>query len=160
MRLLSVMLLALVFLPVVSLNGQTFEEDFVRAINKVRNQGCRCNGERQPSVGRVNYNKTLSYSAYTHALDIREQRRLSHFSSQGDDIGERADQCGYRWEVIGENLAYGQESIDEVLQDWIQSYTHCTLLMDKRFKDVGFAKVGPWWVLHFGLAKKDVAKSR
>lgn len=135
--------------------AQNFESEFVQAINTLRATGCNCDGERQRPVGSVSYNNTLSNSAYTHALDIRRQRRLSHFCSKGRDIGERADLSGYRWEVIGENLAFGQESIAEVLNDWIHSYTHCKLLMDARFEDVGFAKIGPWWVLHFGQAKAN-----
>ena len=133
--------------------AQDFGTEFIYAINKVRNEGCRCAGKRMPRVGQVSFNRQLELSAYTHAKEILRQRRLNHYSREGLDIGQRIDQVGYKWLVVGENLAYGQESIQEVITDWIKSKSHCYLLMDRRFDEVGFAKVGPYWVLHFGKQK-------
>ena len=133
--------------------SQSFQNAFVEAINELRGRGCNCSGERFKAVGRVYYDETLSESAYEHARDIRYQRRLNHYSSKGQDIGERISDVGYNWKTVGENLAFGHESIDEVIDAWIDSYTHCKLLMDPRFDDVGFAKIGPYWVLHFGEEK-------
>ncbi len=148
---ITTVLLLLFFTPVIQ--AQSFEEAFVDAINEVRNRGCRCSGERFKPVASVKYHDLLSLSAARHAQDIRNQRRLNHYSRNGRNIGERIQHVGYRWRVVGENLAYGQRSISEVISDWLDSYTHCKLLMDPRFEDVGFAKNGPYWVLHFGKTK-------
>ena len=140
-------------MPITGVMGQGFESQFVDAINAVREHGCQCGGKYFSPVNDVKYNGLLSESASIHAQDIRGQRRLNHYSSRGLNIGERVGRVGYRWAVVGENLAFGHESINEVIEAWIDSNTHCRLLMDKRFKDVGFAKIGPYWVLHFGCRK-------
>ncbi len=147
---ISILLLFIGILPAI---GQSFNSDFVKAINSIRQEGCHCGGKFLSAAGLVGYNDLLALSAYNHARDIRRQRRLNHFSSYGLNIGQRIDKVGYRWHVVGENLAFGHESIDEVLDAWVDSETHCQLLMDDRFEDVGFAKLGPYWVLHFGKTK-------
>ncbi|MGS0758285.1 CAP domain-containing protein, partial [Roseateles sp. GG27B] len=56
----------------------------------------------------------------------------------------------------GENLAAGQEELDEALQVWLNSASHCDNLMQAEFRDVGLAcAVGPgayqrYWVMHLG----------
>jgi uncharacterized protein YkwD len=133
--------------------GQGFEMSFTEAVNELRSGGCRCGGKYFKPVGAVKYNEQLAQSAAIHAQDIRRQRRLNHYSSNGLNIGQRVDRVGYRWAVVGENLAFGHESIQEVIRAWIDSNTHCRLLMDDRFRDIGLAKLGSYWVLHFGRHK-------
>ena len=135
-------------------SAQDLTKDFVQALNQLRHAGCRCAGKSMPPVGSVKYNGKLSLSAQNHAEEIRSQRRLNHYSREGWDIGQRISRVGYKWEVVGENLAYGQVSISEVIQDWIASKSHCTILMDPRFREFGLAKIGPYWVLHFGQRKR------
>lgn len=133
--------------------AQSFDSEFVQAINDLRDRGCRCGGKWLKPAQAVRYNSLLSRSAYLHAVDIGKQRRLNHYSSRGLNIGERIEAVGYNWYVVGENLAFGHETIKEVIEAWIDSESHCRLLMDNRFDDVGFAKIGYYWVLHFGKLK-------
>ena len=155
MRISSILLLPLLLVVSLSCAAQNFDEQFIEAVNNLRQTGCRCAGKNMPSVGIVRYNRLLRESAYIQAEEIRSQRRLNHYSRAGLNIGERISKVGYRWHVVGENLAHGQISIGEVISDWIGSKSHCLLLMDNRFDEIGFAKIGDYWVLHFGKQKKN-----
>lgn len=67
---------------------------------------------------------------------------------------------GYPWRTIGENLARGQITIDEVIEDWQESPTHCRLLMNPKFKEMGAAHMGQYWVLHMGVQKEETANGQ
>ena len=122
----------------------------VSKINKVREKGCICSGEYYAPVHPVTWNETLYKSALSHAKDMSKNRFFDHYSSKGENIGERLDKFGYYWMHAGENLGEGQKTFDEVMRDWIASYTHCRMLMNPDVKEVGVAKYRRYWVQHFG----------
>jgi uncharacterized protein YkwD len=41
--------------------------------------------------------------------------------------------------LVGENIAYGPKSADEVVQGWLDSPGHCENIMDPRFAEMGIA---------------------
>jgi uncharacterized protein YkwD len=60
---------------------------------------------------------------------------------------------GYREKLVGENIAYGPKSAEEVVQGWLSSPGHCENIMDPRFAEMGVAyaqgqasKRGLYWV--------------
>ncbi|MBK9735467.1 MAG: hypothetical protein IPO92_11025 [Saprospiraceae bacterium] len=81
---------------------------------------------------------------------MKEYNFFAHFSKDGLDIGARMEKSGYNWMVAGENLGEGQKSFEEVLGDWLKSYSHCTMLMNPRVDEMAVAKVDKYWVQHFG----------
>ncbi len=46
---------------------------------------------------------------------------------------------GYRDTLVGENIAYGPTSADEVVAGWLHSPGHCENIMDPRFVEMGLA---------------------
>jgi uncharacterized protein YkwD len=40
---------------------------------------------------------------------------------------------------VGENIAYGAKSAEEVVQSWLDSPGHCENIMDPRFAEMGIA---------------------
>jgi uncharacterized protein YkwD len=68
-------------------------------------------------------------------------------------------QAGYRWSGIGENIASGQESVDQVMAGWLASPGHCANIMDRWFTEMGgaFAVAGgpgrAYWTQVFGTPK-------
>jgi uncharacterized protein YkwD len=55
--------------------------------------------------------------------------------------------------LVGENIAYGPKSAEEVVQGWLDSPGHCGNIMDPRFAEMGIAyaagrasKRGLYWV--------------
>ena len=125
----------------------------VNKINEIRNEGCYCGGKAMPPVGKVKWNEKLYQSALSHASDMREYQYFSHFSRRGEDVGKRVEKFRYNWIVIGENIAEGQKTFDEVLADWLKSPSHCRMIMDPKVNEMGLARSGKYWVQHFGKRK-------
>jgi uncharacterized protein YkwD len=57
---------------------------------------------------------------------------------------------GWKSFMIGENIAFGQTSIPEVMAGWFKSEGHCHNLMNPGFKEVGVAEHDKYWVQDFG----------
>lgn len=119
-------------------------------VNKLRSKGCYCGSEYMPPAAPVRWNELLYNSALSHAKEMREYNFFSHFSANGLDIGDRLDGFGYRWQVAGENLGEGQRSFNEVMNDWVDSPSHCKMLMNPKVEEMGVARHHKYWVQHFG----------
>ncbi len=124
--------------------------EMVNAINEVRNSGCKCGKRYYQPVAKVTWNDTLYMSAENYATYMSDTKFFAHVGPNGKNIGERVDKFGYDWQFIGENLGKGQKDIAELIDDWKKSFTHCKLLMDPRFKEMGLAAIKGHWVLHLG----------
>lgn len=135
------------------LSDAQIKTDILKEVNVLRQKGCTCAGEKMAPAGKVSWNVTLEKSAYIHAKDMLDKRYFSHYDQKGRDIGQRAEDAGYNWRSIGENIAEGQKNVAEVIEDWLNSYEHCTLIMNPKFKEMGVSKVGPVWVQHFGTLR-------
>jgi uncharacterized protein YkwD len=122
----------------------------VNSINEVRNTGCKCGKRFYRPVGNVSWNDTLFTSAEDYAKYMTSGNFFSHVGPDGKNIGQRVEKFGYDWQFIGENLGKGQVDVDELIADWKKSYTHCILLMDPRFTEMGLAEYEGYWVLHLG----------
>jgi len=122
----------------------------VEAVNAIRSQGCHCGRRFMPPVPPVQWSDHLFRSAYTQAEEMHTHQYFAHYSKDGLNIGERLEKAGYEWMVAGENLGEGQLSFDEVLSDWLKSYSHCKMLMHPRVTEMAIAKVDRYWVQHFG----------
>ena len=55
---------------------------------------------------------------------------FSHTTLSGEDVGDRFDKLGFKWEKAGENLAHGPGYFPDILQAWMKSPAHCRVLMD------------------------------
>jgi len=152
MKLLLFLLFA--FKGVISENftppDQSIQQSMVNDVNKIRESGCYCGRKYMAPVQKVEWNNTLFQSAMTQAKDMRENNFFKHYSNDGLNIGERLKKAGYDWLVAGENLGEGQVTFEEVLEDWLKSYTHCTMLMHPRVEEMAVAREGRYWVQHFG----------
>ena len=119
-------------------------------VNKLRTEGCKCGRKRMKPTHPLTWNETLTLSAERHASDMDRYNYFGHRSRSGADIGDRLDAIGYKWQYVGENLAEGQDSFEEALTDWLESDSHCRMLMNPDMKEMGMAKIGKYWVHHFG----------
>ena len=68
-----------------------------------------------------------------------EQRYFDHVDRRGRGIAERARQLGYRWRAIGENIAAGQGSAQQVVAGWLASPGHCANILSPDFAEMGTA---------------------
>lgn len=122
----------------------------IDVVNKVRQAGCYCGRRYMSPVPPVSWNSVLYKSALEQASEMYQHNFFAHFSKEGLNIGERMEKAGYPWMVAGENLGEGQQSFEEVVVDWIKSYSHCKMLMHPRVNEMAVARVGKYWVQHLG----------
>jgi uncharacterized protein YkwD len=86
-------------------------------------------------------NEQLIQAAQREANDIARQGRLSHVGSDGSTIQTRVDDTGYRWSLIGENIAMGQPTSESVMTAWMRSQGHRQNILNPRFSELGIAYV-------------------
>jgi len=101
----------------------------------------------------------LQKAAQEHAEDMLERGYFAHESQSGTTVRERSTTAGYEWKTIGENIAEGQFSVDEVMRTWMNSPGHRKNILDPRFTELGVGLVanrgknGKYrtvWVQNFG----------
>lgn len=122
--------------------------EMVRAINAVRAKGCRCGTKYHPSAGPIEWHDQLKRSTQEYSIEMHKYKRFGHNGIDGSVVGDRVDRAGYFWQLAGENIAEGYTSFDEVLVAWLESPSHCGLIMDDRMNHVAVSKFGKYWTLH------------
>ena len=142
--------ICILLLPVGNHSDKEFQLEILKEVNALRTKGCYCGDTYMPRVKTVKWNQLLAKSARLHARDMHENNYFSHINLQGKEIGDRANAVGYDWKFIGENIAEGQINISEVMEDWLKSDTHCKLIMNPNFDEMGVSKFEFVWVQHFG----------
>ena len=108
----------------------------------------------QSGLPPVKLSQALQASAQDHARDMVKRDYFSHRSKNGSRAKNRAQVYGYRSCSIGENIARGQKSLDQVMTDWIRSPAHRDVLKLRKVRDMGLARAprakGDVWVLVLG----------
>jgi uncharacterized protein YkwD len=126
------------------------QQYMLEKINEVRQAGCYCGWRWMPPVHPLKWDDTLHASAKHHAKEMATHRFFAHYSKCGKDIGTRLSEFGYNWQMAGENIGEGQDTFDQVLDEWIRSWSHCRMLMSSKVDEVAVAKYKDKWVQHFG----------
>jgi uncharacterized protein YkwD len=119
---------------VLAASGQVLE-----LVNEARAQRRRCGWKRFDAVPPLALSAALDRAALAHAQDMAERQVLSHAGRDGSTPGERATRSGYRWRAVGENIASGQATAEQVVADWLKSAHHCANLMDPDYSEMGAA---------------------
>lgn len=99
-------------------------------------------------------NKTLKGIAQAHADDMAKHEKMDHKGSDGSTPFERMKKAGYRYENAGENVAYGQRGLDDLMKAWMTSKLHKKNILGK-FTEIGAAYAisegdTPYWCVTFG----------
>ena len=126
-------------------------------VNEARVKPRRCGGNRHAAVPPLVQSAILDRVALAHAREMVARGRMSHTGADGSTPGERATRAGFRWQAIGENVAFGQPTSEQVVAGWLASAHHCANIMDPDFTDmgIGFAagtrdRAGLFWSQVFG----------
>jgi uncharacterized protein YkwD len=79
---------------------------------------------------------------------------MDHAGSDGSTPAMRATRAGYAWRTVGENVATGQSTPEQVVAEWLDSPRHCSNIMDADFTQMGVAFAasasGVYWAQVFG----------
>lgn len=162
----KMIILLLLLSPALTTEAQTYvttdlgvsQAYILKKINNIRTHGCKCGRKRMKSVNKLTWSETLAYSAALHAGEMDKYDYFAHRSKEGLDVGDRLDEIGYKWQYVGENLAIGQKTFDEALKDWMDSDSHCKMIMNSDMKEMGLSRVGKYWVNHFGAVMPPKTK--
>jgi uncharacterized protein YkwD len=102
----------------------------------------------------------LNKASLDYSRDMASRSALSHEGRDGSTPADRAGRVGYKWRVVGENLASGPTSAVEVVKGWLASPHHCSNIMDPRFTEMGSAYFVDkksasviYWTQMFGLPR-------
>ncbi len=132
----------------------------VELINAARARGARCGARELAPAPPVHLSTQLSDVALGHAVDMARHNYFDHQDPAGRSPADRVRASGYHETLVGENIAYGPKSAEEVVRGWLDSPGHCENIMDVRFSEVGIAyaagsgsKPGLYWVQVFAAPR-------
>jgi uncharacterized protein YkwD len=128
-------------------------------VNEARSQPRHCGSRSFAPAKPLTLDATLDSAAYGHASDMALHNYFEHEDLAGHTPADRVRAVGYREKLVGENIAFGPRTADEVVQGWLDSPGHCENIMDPRFAQMGIAyaaghaKRGLFWVQVFAQPK-------
>jgi hypothetical protein len=91
--------------------------------------------DREPAL---QLNSQLTNAAQTKAEDMATRNYWSHNTPDGRTPWTFITAAGYQFAAAGENLAYGFNSSDDIMNGWMNSTEHRTNILNKVFTQVGF----------------------
>ena len=98
-----------------------------------------CGERRFGPAPRLEWHEKLAAAALAHSRDMATHNYFSHYAKDGSTVGDRAARAGYTWSRIGENIATGQGSPEQVVAGWLNSPHHCANIMEPDFRQMGAA---------------------
>jgi uncharacterized protein YkwD len=107
--------------------------------NQARAQARMCGHQRFERAPPLVWDDRLARASLAHATEMARGQYLEHAGRDGSGPPERVTRAGYQWRAVGENIASGQSSAEEVTAGWIASPHHCANLMSPKFSAMGVA---------------------
>jgi uncharacterized protein YkwD len=96
---------------------------------------------RQKKLPPLTLDPLLNLAAQKHAQDMLARSFFAHESPSGTTVRERSKAQGYEWRTIGENIAEGQTTVDEVMRTWMDSPGHRKNILSPNFTELGVGLV-------------------
>ena len=131
--------LASTYLAPTSARSAAFGARVLELVNEVRARGASCGGHTFGPTRPLHSSAALEQVAYGHAVDMAQHDYFEHQDLAGRTPADRVREAGYPEKLVGENIAYGPRSPDEVVSGWLESAGHCENIMDPRFAEMGVA---------------------
>ena len=119
-------------------------------LNSIRAAGCTCGTVAYPPAQKLTIASQLTDAAFVHAQDMYQQNYFSHVSPQGISPEERVTAAGYQGNFLAENIAAGCTTVNEAVNAWLQSPSHCEAIMTSEADEMGVAQVNSYWALELG----------
>ena len=137
-------------------------EKVLALTNAARAHERNCGSAYFAATAPLSRNSKLDTAAQYHAEDMAAANQLTHSTPSGAihytpgmDVGQRVLHEGYNYRAVGENIAAGQTSAEQVVTGWLHSPDHCANIMNPNFEEIGLgykksADNTPYWVQDFG----------
>jgi len=113
--------------------------EVLRLVNGARQRGGVCGKQRFAATPPLTWNDRLAAAALAHSSDMAQHGYFDHVDRRGAGVAERAREHGYAWRVVGENIAAGQGSAQQVVAGWLASPGHCANILSPDYREMGTA---------------------
>ncbi|MBA9085267.1 putative YkwD family protein [Fontibacillus solani] len=91
----------------------------------------------------------LSKMAKDKAIDMFKNKYFSHTSPLYGSPFDMMDAYNITYRYAGENIAKGQKSAEEVVEDWMNSPGHKANMMNANYNLIGVGYYNGYWVQEF-----------
>lgn len=129
------------------INGDDWRAEILRLVNVERTR---------TGLDPLTHDQTLEDQATQYACEMIHYDFFAHVNPvTGTELRDRAEDFGYDFLAIGENLAAGQSSPTQVMADWMGSAGHSENVLNPQFTELGVGvrtggRYGTYWVQEFG----------
>ncbi len=131
-------------------DGSAHIEDVLDLVNEAR---------KDLGAAPLTFNPVLQEVAQEFAQLMDDENFFDHIGPEGSTPSDRVRDAGYRYRFVGENIAKGQVTAQEVFDTWKKSPPHWGNIIKSEYKEIGIGKVqetndpryaGFIWVQVFG----------
>ena len=120
------------------------------SVNAIRSKNQRCGLRSFRRANPLRWNQKLAVLSARYAMKMYNTKRVAHIDADGFNPSERVSQGGYNFMVVGENIASGYTKVDDAINGWRKSCSHCKNMMNPIFKEVGISSYNQYWVMLLG----------
>jgi len=131
----------IMFAEEVSASQNSYENEVLKLVNEER---------KKVGIAPLEMDRELLSAAKTRAKEL--ETRFSHTRPDGSSCYSVSPK------VRGENIAYGQQTPQKVMDSWMNSPSHRENILNPKFKSIGIGYHKgnhPYWVQLFGVEKAD-----
>lgn len=121
-------------------NASQFEQQVLDLVNKERSK---------VGLNSLSMNSKLSNMAMVKAKDMYDNNYFDHNSPTHGSPFDMMKKFGITYTTAGENIAKGQGSPTQVMNDWMNSPGHKANILKNSFTQIGIAYYNGEWVQEF-----------
>ncbi|MEZ1314939.1 CAP domain-containing protein [Pseudomonas fluorescens] len=137
--------------------SQAEGQKLLAELNAARSRPHQCGSQSFAAAPPLTWNPTLATAAEEHSRSMANNNYFDHKDRDGRTPGDRAELAGYSAQLVGENIAAGQDTVSRVVAGWVASPGHCANLMNPQYQELGAAYAvdpksdsGIYWTTMFG----------
>lgn len=101
----------------------------------------------QSGLATLSVDPVLTAAAQAYAVEMAQTGRVSHVGVDGSHLQDRAWRAGCAGGWMAENLAWGQDSTEDVFVGWMSSPRHQVNMMGPNYRVYGLAQASGMWVM-------------
>ncbi|MBW4601270.1 MAG: type I secretion C-terminal target domain-containing protein [Calothrix sp. FI2-JRJ7] len=131
-------------------NNGAFEQQVLELTNQER---------AKSGLPPLKANAELNYAADKYAELMSQNRYFSHTGPDGSQPWDRAKAAGFEAQTMGENIAAGQKTPQQVVQGWMNSPGHRANILNPSFTQLGVGFENNYWVQKFGSDDRNPASN-
>lgn len=141
-------------------DSRAASERVLQLVNDARARARNCGSQSFAAAAPLALNATLAKAAREHTADMAHYSYMDHQGRDGSTPAQRVTRAGYKWSRVGENVAAGAGTAEDVVAGWLSSPGHCANIMNPTFTEMGVAfalandDYGIYWTQVFAAPRK------